>query len=185
MANNKLAINTGVGKAYYSIIDPQSGAYGVPKELNDIVSFSVSPSESTTPFYAGDKKLIVDSTVSVTGSIVVPSVTQEALIDLFGFAENANGELLYNAKATRPNVVLIIEQNNYGGVQDFIYLWDTKLTLPSNEGSTKNDSITYGTKELAFECLVPDDGIYMTVKSSDQDGFVAPDFSVAPVKTIA
>ena len=184
MANNKLAVNTGVGKAYYSIINP-SGEYGIPKELNDIVSFSVSPSESTTPFYAGDKKLIVDSTVSVTGSIVVPSVTQEALVDLFGFTENADGELLYNAKATRPNVVLIIEQNNYGGVQDIIYLWDTKLTLPSNEGSTKNDSITYGTKELAFECMIPDDGVYMTVKSSDQEGFQKPDFGVAPVKTIA
>ena len=55
MANNKLAVNTGVGKAYFSIIG-EDGAYGVPKELNDIVSFSVSPSESTTPFYAGDKK---------------------------------------------------------------------------------------------------------------------------------
>ena len=182
MAKNKNAVNTGVGKAYYSIIDKETGAFGEVKELNDIVSFSINPNESTSSFYAGDRKLIVDSTINITGSIVVPAITSEQLVELFGYVKNAKGEVLYSSNtANRNNVALIIEQNLYGET-DYIYLWDVKLTLPTNEGSTKNDSISYGTRELSFEVLVPEDSVYMTIANSKEDGFVAPDFTAPLTK---
>lgn len=184
MAERLDKLSTGVGKAYYSIIG-KDGEIGVPKVLNDIVSFSVAPSENTSKFFAGDRPIVIDQAVSVSGTLTVPAINNEQMIDLFGYKKNAKGELLFDANAVRPNIVLMIEQHLYGGVTDYITLWNCKVSLPSVQGDTKNDSVTFASKEIAYEVLVPEDGVFMTVKSSDDDNFEAPDYSKAPVKVIA
>ena len=184
MAERLDKLSTGVGKAYYSIIG-EGGAYGVPKELNDIVSFSVAPSENTSKFFAGDRAIVIDQAVSVSGTLTVPAINNEQMIDLFGYKKNAKGELLFDANAIRPNIVLMIEQHLYGGVTDYITLWNCKVSLPSVQGDTKNDSVTFASKEISYEVLVPEDGVFMTVKSSDDVNFEAPDYAQPPVKVIA
>ena len=184
MAERLDKLSTGVGKAYYSIIG-KDGEIGVPKELNDIVSFSVAPSENTSKFFAGDRPIVIDQAVSVSGTLTVPAINNEQMVDLFGYKKNSKGELLFDANAVRPNIVLMIEQHLYGGVTDYITLWNCKVSLPSVQGDTKNDSVTFASKKIAYEVLVPEDGVFMTVKSSDDENFEAPDYSQAPVKVIA
>ena len=115
----------------------------------------------------GDRKIIVDYTTSVSGSIGVPSVPDDVFMELFGY-EKFGETINYSDKAKRPQVALIIEEHNYQNNMVHI-LWNVKITLPQAQGNTKGDSISYGTKELSWEALIPEDGIYLsTLKENDE-----------------
>ncbi len=165
------SISTGVGKCYYSILG-DNGEYGTPKELADIVSFEVSPSETTNSFWAGDRQVIIDASVVVSGNLVVPALTNEVLCDLFGYKMSQEGGVIYDDKAVRPNVALLIEQHNYNGVTDYITLYKVRMQLGGKTGATKTDSITYGNVTLNYDVLL-DGKAWMHVVSSDEDGYVS------------
>lgn len=164
------SINTGVGKCYYSIIG-EGGAYEAPKELGDIISFEINPTENSSSFWAGDRQVIVDSSVVVNGNMVIPALKNEVLCDLFGYKMSAEGGIVYDGKAVRPNVALLIEQHNYGGVVDYITLYKCRMQLGGKTGSTKTDSITYGQVTLNFDVLL-DSTAWMHCVSSDEDGYL-------------
>lgn len=165
------SISTGVGRVYYSIISGE-GTYGTPKLLGDIVSFEVSPSEQSNSFWAGDRQVIVDSSVVVSGNLVVPALTNEVLCDLFGYKMSENGGVIYSDKAARPNVALLIEQHNYNNVTDYITLYKVRMQLGGKTGATKTDSITYGNVTLNYDVLL-DGNCWMHVVSSDEDDYVS------------
>lgn len=162
-------INTGLGKIYYSVI--KNGDYQAPVELGDLISFTVTPTENSVELWAGDRQVVIDSAVAVEGSFVVPAVSNENLATLFGMERGQKDELIYSSKAVRPEVALLIRQNNYGGVCDDITLYRCRLTLSGLQGNTKTDSLTFGQKEFAFKCLLDDDGVYMSVSSSDESNY--------------
>ena len=179
--NTKNGVATGLGKIYYSVLS--EGTYETPVELGDLISFAVNPTENTVDLWAGDTQYIVDSSVAVEGSFVVPAVSNENLATLFGMERGENGELKYSSKAVRPEVALLIRQNNYGGVHDDITLFRCRLTLAGLQGNTKTDSLSFGQKEFGFKCLLDADGVYMTVASSDEDGYNGANFfKTAPSK---
>lgn len=183
--NYEKSISTGVGKAYYAIIN-SAGTYETPKELGDIISFSVDPSESTNSFWAGDRQVIIDASTNVTGNIVVPALTNEVLCDLFGYEMSTDGGVIYNTRKARPNMALLLVQNNYAEVQDFITLYKTRLQIGGKTGSTKTDSITYGNVTLNFDVMLESDGVWMHVVSSDEadckEGFATTFVTTAPEK---
>ena len=155
-------VGTGLGKVYYAVFNEEQQNYGQIKEINDLISFSVQPSESNSSLYAGDKKIIIDYTTTVSGSIGVPSVPDDVFMEIFGLGEKFGQTMNYSGKAKRPEIALIIVEHNY--VKNLIHiLWNVKMTLPQSQGSTKNDSISYNTKELSFEALIGDDGIYYSI----------------------
>lgn len=171
----KNGVNTGLGKIYYSVLG-QGGQYEIPVELGDLISFTVTPTENSVDLWAGDTQYIVDSSVAVEGNFVVPAVSNENLATLFGMKRGQNDELIYSSKSVRPEVALLIRQNNYGGVVDDITLYRCRLTLAGLQGNTKTDSLTFGQKEFGFKCLIDSDGVYMTVSSSDEEGYNGANF---------
>ena len=115
MAKQQLnGVSIGLGKIRYSVLG--STGYEIPKELGDGISFTVTPSESTTPLWAGDRQVLVDSSITATGTFA--------------------------------------------------------------------DSITHGTSEISFEVIMPEDAIWMSVQSSDEDDFEKPTFETKPVKPV-
>ena len=175
------SISTGVGKCFYAIID-ESGTYGNPKELGDIISFEITPSESTNTFWAGDRAVIVDSAIVVSGNLVVPALKNEVLCDLFGYKKSQDGGVIYDKKVARPNVALLLEQHNYNEVTDYITLYKVRMQLGGKTGNTKTDSVAYGNATLNFDILL-DGNAWMHVASSDEDGFTdlyAQNFFVNP-----
>ena len=175
------SISTGVGKCFYAIID-ESGNYGNPKELGDIISFEITPSESTNTFWAGDRAVIVDSAIVVSGNLVVPALKNEVLCDLFGYKKSQDGGVIYDKKVARPNVALLLEQHNYNEVTDYITLYKCRMQLGGKTGNTKTDAVAYGNATLNFDVLL-DGKAWMHVVSSDEDGFTddyAENFFVNP-----
>lgn len=45
-------VGTGLGKVYYAVFNPNEQIYGEIKEINDLISFSVQPSESSSNLFA-------------------------------------------------------------------------------------------------------------------------------------
>lgn len=175
-------VNTGLGKIRYSV--KKGSTYEIPVELGELISFTVTPTENSTPLWAGDRQVLIDSAVTANGSFGVPSVSNADMCALFGFTMGSKGELIYNADAIKPTVALFIEQHNSNGVIDYISLWECKVQLSGKTGNTKTDSISHGTSEISFEVIIPEDKVYMSVASSDETDFSEPDFEVAPVKPV-
>lgn len=110
----------------------------------------------------GDRKIIIDYTTTVSGSIGVPDVPDDVFMELFGLGEKVGETMNYSDKAKRPEVALIIVEHNYEKNMVHV-LWNAKMTLPQSQGNTKNDSISYNTKELSFEAIIPEDGVYYSI----------------------
>lgn len=183
MAKKQLnGVSKGLGKIRYSILG--ADGYGIPKELGDLISFTVTPSENTTTLWAGDRQFIFDSSITASGTFAVPAISNTDMCALFGFEMGSKGELIYKSNAVKPTVALFIEQRNSNGVTDYLSLWECKLQLNAKSGNTKTDSIAYGTTEMAFEVIMPEDTIYMSVQSSDEDDFEQPTFETKPVKPV-
>lgn len=183
MAKQQLnGVSIGLGKIRYSVLG--STGYEIPKELGDGISFTVTPSESNTPLWAGDRQVLVDSSITATGTFAVPAISNADMVALFGFEMGTKGELIYKSNAIKPTVALFIEQHNSNGVTDYISLWECKLQLNAKSGNTKTDSITHGTSEISFEVIMPEDAIWMSVQSSDEDDFEKPTFETKPVKPV-
>lgn len=183
MAKKQSSIVTGLGKAYYSI-KSESG-YAVPKELGDMTSFAINPSENSTKLYAGDRTIAIDSATTISGTIGVPNLTDAVLCDLFGYVQKSDGSIVYSSRAVKPTVCLMLEQHNADGVDDYITLWSCKMNIGGLQASTKTENVSFQTKEISFEVLVEDDGEWMRVVSSDAEGFVKPSYSEAPSKVKA
>ncbi|MDI9215997.1 major tail protein [Clostridium tertium] len=184
MAKQQLSgVSVGLGKIRYSILEGlEGGTYSIPKELGDLISFTVTPTESSVSLWAGDRQVLFNSGITASGTFGVPSISNSDMVALFGLEMGSKGELIYKSNATKPTVALFIEQNNSNGVTDHISLWECKLQLSTKTGNTKTDSISHGTTEVSFEVIMPGDKIYMSVQSSDEDDFVVPTFETAPVK---
>lgn len=120
----------------------------------------------------GDRPIISDTSITITGNLVVPAVSNDNLVKLFGYTKNQKGEIVYKADAVRPVVGLVLIQNNYGGVHDVIKLMQVKLQIGGKEGQTKTDSLQFSNTTLNFDVLIPEDKAYMSVASSDEEGFV-------------
>lgn len=181
MAKKQLnGIGVGVGRIRYSVLGEEE--YGIPVDLGDLISFTITPSENITDYWAGDRRNILDSTITASGTFVVPAISNADMATLFGLEVGVKGELIYKSTLAKPTVALFIEQNNHGGVTDYISIWECKLQLNTKSGSTRTESIAPSTTEIAFDVIIPRDKRWMTVLSSDEIGFQAPDFNAKPVK---
>lgn len=175
-------VSKGLGKIRYSVLG--ADGYGIPKELGRLISFTVNPTESSTALWAGDTQVIIDSSITATGTFGVPAISNEDMVALFGCEMGSKGELIYKSNAVKPTVALFIEQNNHGGIKDYISLWECKLQLNAKSGNTRTESITHGTTEVSFEVIMPEDNMWMSVQSSDEDDFEEPNFESKPVKPV-
>lgn len=175
-------VNTGLGKMWYSILG--ADGYSIPKELGDLISFTVTPSENRQILWSGNRQYLIDSAITASGTFGVPSISNEDMCALFGLEMGTKGELIYKSNAIKPTVGLFVEQTNSGNTKDYISLWECKLQLNAKSGNTKTDSITYGTTEVSFDVIMPSDEIWMSVQSSDEDDFEAPNFESKPVKPV-
>lgn len=187
MAKNVLSsINTGLGKIYYSILNESEGTYGIPKEIGDLISIGVNPTENSQSLWAGDRQLIIDSSIQVDGTFGVAGITNEVLCDIFGYKMGTKGELIYSSATKRPKIALLVQFNNYDNVQDYMTLWECRVDLAGMQGNTKNDSVSYGTKEFSYKVLIPADKVYMSIISSDEadcpEDIATTFFTTAPVK---
>lgn len=183
MAKKQLnGVSIGVRKIRYSVLG-ESG-YGIPKELGDLISFNIVPTENTQSLWAGNRQSIVDESITATGTFSVPAISNEDMCALFGLAMGTKGELIYTSDAVKPTVALFIEQNNHGGVTDYISIWECKLQLNSKSGNTKTETITHGTTEVSFQVIMPEDKIWQSVQSSDEDDFEEPNFESKPIKPV-
>lgn len=183
------SINTGLGKIYYSILDEKAGTYGVPKEIGDLISIGVNPSENSQSLWAGDRQVIIDSSIQVEGTFGVPGISNDVLCDIFGYKMGTKGELIYSSATSRPKIALLVQFNNYNNIQEYMTLWECRVDLAGLQGNTKNDSVSFGTKEFSYKVLIPADKVYMSITSSDEEDCptdIAEKFFItAPVKPVA
>lgn len=179
---NLNGIHIGLGEIWYSKLE--ADGYSIPKSLGEAITFNITPTENSVSLWAGDREIAIDTGITATGTLGVPSISNENMCDLFGFEMGTKGELIYKSNAQKPTIALFVEQHNRNGVTDYISIWECKLQLNAKSGNTKTESITHGTTEVAFNVIMPKDKIWMSVQSSDEDDFEAPNFETKPVKPV-
>lgn len=176
MARNELAVSEGLGKFYYNILnskgDETEWKYG-----GKLISFALNPSTSTASVFAGDEEVIASDSLSVSGTIGIPSVTDEMMCDVMGF-EMRDGAVIYNANKVKPYVKIGIVTHLYGDVKEYSTILKCKLDLPSKQGNTRTETKTFGTAELAFKALILESGDWMEIAASDAEDFKIPEFPV-------
>lgn len=183
----KYKVSNGLKKSYVAKVG-KSGYEGV-KELGELNQISVDITENSTSYYAGNRKVIVDKSLSkIEGSLEIPSLTKELEILLFGRSESENGEVIKGAWDQAPYFALQFEQTSKDDetgeeVTDYITLYRVQFQQTGITGKSKEDNPSFAGITLKFEALTLEDGTYMSIVSSD-DIEITEDFKTNWGKTV-
>lgn len=184
-------VNTGLGNIYYSIAtitgfgSEEVISYGEVKPLAPLIEVSVSPSENSNTMYAGDVPFVTqDALGEIDMTFSVPLISDAAMCDLFGYKKATEGGIIRDAKAVRPYVALMFEQNCADGVVDYVTLYKGKLSLPELKGKTKEGQVEFQTKSFNGKFVTPKNGIWMYAVSSDDVDFSRETWATKWGKTV-
>lgn len=177
-------LNTGVGKAYYSVLEnvgdkTTKPSYGAVKELAEIVDISIQSSQESQKFYAGDRCILTyDNDYKGSGTLTVPSISNEAKADILGYKKTTDGG--YIKSKEKRNIALMLELHTVNNetrepATDFVVLWNTTISEGDISAKTAEDTFEFSNLALNFESeTVPhkDYTDFKYIVSSDD-----PDFS--------
>lgn len=170
MANTN-KVRFGLKNVHYALIDFETGEYKTPVRLPGAVSLSIDAEGDTSTFYADNMAYYVTSSnAGYTGSIELAALTDQALIDLLGYTKDNNGFVYERADANPPSFALLYEIDGDPEQQRGV-LYSCKLTRPSVEANTKEDStdpqtITSDFTAIAKEMTVGEEANVPVIKGS-------------------
>lgn len=134
--------------AYGAVLKVQALIDETDIELNS-VEISLEDVVNSTVRKADDKEVETKVITRYTGTLKVFDVDKSALKSMFGFTEDANGNLLELANSTKNSFGVFFEGKNSKGQVFQKYLYDVTFDVPSMTFTT-DDGSTTDTMEISF-----------------------------------
>lgn len=123
-------------------------AWEEPIKIPGAVSFTPSPEGDSSTFYADDSPyFIVTSNNGYTGDLEMANFPDEVLAEALGWEVDTNGMLVEVADAQPKKFALMGEVTGDKRNRRFVY-YDVQSNRPSNENTTKTESIEPATKTM-------------------------------------
>ena len=149
MANK---VRFGLSNFHYAVWDGDK--YGDWISIPGAVSLTGEPQENTSNFYADNIVYYVDITNSgETGSIELAALTDDDLVNLFGYVKDATSGLVYEpTDVVRPTVAIGYEiggnEEKQRGVR-----YNVTFNRPSQDAETTSDSSSPNTVTLDYTAI--------------------------------
>lgn len=149
MSKNK--VTYGLKNVHIAFIDdtaPEQPAWKTPVKIPGAVNFTPSPEGDTSNFYADDELYFVATTNNgYSGDLEMANFPDEVLAEALGWDVDDNGMLVENADAIPKNFALMGEVKGDKKNRRFVY-YDVQANRPSNEKSTKTETVEPSTKTM-------------------------------------
>ena len=168
----------GLNNFRYAILtEAQDGtpSYGGAKKPAKAVSCSVSITNNSASLYADDVLAESDTTFqSGTVSMEIDDEDNETMAELLGHTINASGEMVRNAYDVAPYVAIgrvIVKM--VGGVYKYKVevLNKVKFSEPSQDNTTKGESVEFGTSTLEGTVACLANGKWSVTKTFDTKSY--------------
>ena len=145
----------GLKNVRYALWDEDSGTYGEYKTFADgVVSLSSDAQTNSTDFYASDTVYAtIDAVAKETGTIEVAYITDEVLIDLFGYGNDEGTGLMYvDTEPKAISVALSYETSGNEGKQRGVR-YNVSFQRPSQSANTMTENISPDTISLNYTAV--------------------------------
>lgn len=158
----------GLKNVRYAVWDEDSGTYGEYKTFADgVVSLTSDAQTNSTDFYASDTVYAtIDAVAKETGTIEVAYITDEVLIDLFGYGNDEDTGLMYvDTEPKTISVALSYETSGNEGKQRGVR-YNVSFQRPSQSANTMTENISPDTVSLNYTAVGRDftvDGVVKNV----------------------
>lgn len=158
----------GLKNVRYAVWDEDSGTYGEYKTFADgVVSLTSDAQTNSTDFYASDTVYAtIDAVAKETGTIEVAYITDEVLIDLFGYGNDEDTGLMYvDTEPKTISVALSYETSGNEGKQRGVR-YNVSFQRPSQSANTMTENISPDTISLNYTAVGRDftvDGVVKNV----------------------
>lgn len=164
MADKKYAGKIGIDNFYYAVLDDNDSVVGLaPERIEFLQQASIEFSQEIVRAYGDNRTAeIAVSNGNLSVSTQFHTVPQEDQDVIFG-AEVVEGISAYGGNDTPPNIAVVFEVTHSDGGSSWLGLAKGKFTRPTEEGATKEDSITFGSDSVSGEFI-----------DRDVDGFTEP-----------
>lgn len=150
MANK---VRYGLEKAYYAILDPDTGTYSTPKPLKGAVSLTLSPEGDSSNFFADNCPYVTFTTNSgYTGSLEIAALEDDAAVDLLNEKKDKIGGIYETADANPAQFCLMFEVKGNVCDQRFA-LYNCTVSRPEQNANTTTDSTDPDTVTLNFTAI--------------------------------
>lgn len=151
MAENK--VQFGLKNVHYALWDSENNKYGEVKAMPGAVSLSLDTEGDTSKFYADDVVYYTSSTnAGYTGTLEIAYLEKSVRTELLGDIEDTNGLVLEATDAQPADFALMFEIDGNANKQGFV-LYSSKLSRPSTEANTKEDTTEPQTQSLDITCI--------------------------------
>lgn len=122
--------------------------WDVPIKIPGAVGFTPSPEGDTNTFYADDSPyFVISSNNGYTGDLEMANFPDEVLAEALGWEMDKNGMLIEIADAKPKKFALMGEVQGDAKNRRFVY-YDVQANRPSNEKTTKTESVDPQTKTM-------------------------------------
>ena len=154
MAEKKYSGKIGVTNFYYAVLDDNDKIVGTePERIRYLQQASIEFTQEISKAY-GDNQVaeIAVSNGAVTVSTqfhTVPQVDQDII---FG-SEVVDGISAYGGDDTPPYIAVVYEVSHNNGSSSWLGLTKGKFTRPSEESSTKQESVEFGSDTVSGEFM--------------------------------
>ena len=147
-------VNYGIQDVYVAKLTESGGSisYGTPFKIEGAVSISVNPEGGDpTPFYADNIVYYMAPAVNggYSGDLNLAITPDDFLKQIMGQDQDANGVVYEKADDTIARFALLFQAQGDSNNRRFCF-YDCTATRPSNEHSTKEDTISPNTETISI-----------------------------------
>lgn len=145
----------GLKNVRYAIWDEETATYGPYKTFADgVVSLTSDSETNSTDFYASDTVYAtINAVAKETGSIEVAYITDDVLIDLFGYGNDEESGLMYvDTEPKAISVALSYEVSGNEGKQRGVR-YNVTFQTPSQSANTMTENINPDTITLNYTAV--------------------------------
>lgn len=154
MAEKKYSGKIGVTNFYYAVLNDKDEIVGTePERIRYLQQASIEFTQEISKAY-GDNQVaeIAVSNGAVTVSTQFHSVPQVDQDIIFG-SEVVGGISAYGGDDTPPYIAIVYEVSHNDGSSSWLGLTKGKFTRPSEESSTKQESVEFGSDTVSGEFM--------------------------------
>lgn len=154
MAEKKYSGKIGVTNFYYAVLNDKDEIVGTePERIRYLQQASIEFTQEISKAY-GDNQVaeIAVSNGAVTVSTQFHSVPQVDQDIIFG-SEVVEGISAYGGDDTPPYIAIVYEVSHNDGSSSWLGLTKGKFTRPSEESSTKQESVEFGSDTVSGEFM--------------------------------
>lgn len=145
-------VRFGLSNVHYAVLDTETNEYGAVKAIPGAVSMTTEYEGDTSNFYADNIVYETFATSSsLTGTLEFAAVENEVLADLLGYIDD-NGLILEDMSAQPTPFALMFEVDGNQRKQRTVY-YNVKLSRPSDEHNTKEDTVEPNTVSFDFTAI--------------------------------